>query len=74
MREWPMCVVFRYPPLKRGTFIIVILLLLQHYEQTYGRYSSALGCKTMRGSIRPEKEDLVLELFETLKCPCFGRW
>ena len=69
-----MCVVFHYPPLKMGTFIAVILLLLQHYEQTYGSYSSALGCKTKRGSIRPEKEDLVLELDETLKGPCFGRW
>ena len=68
-----MWVVSHYSPLKVGIFTAIILLLLQHYEQTQRSDSPALGRKTERGSIRPEKEDLVLELNETLKCPRLGR-
>lgn len=69
-----MWVVSHYSPLKVGIFIAIILLLLQHYEQTQRSDAPALGCKTERRSIRLEKDDLVLELNETLKCPCLGRW
>lgn len=78
-KEWPICAVFHYPPLKMGIFVMIILLLLQHDEQIYTSYSCPhvpWGVPSDLRRTTHHPEILVVELDETWKCPSLGagRW